>query len=264
MKIRGYLHTVNILIIVLLFLFTTIGSSSIMATGNSSSTAVYASDPVMIKVLIYNGYDALPGSVNGIKNSLSYANSHNTIPNVKFSYATSSYINSATLSSYDVLIMPGGASGISYLRNPRIKGADIKKFVSSGKGYVGICAGSYAATYRVAGYYYGWGIAPHISSKAVSYVGQLPIAMTSNGINVLKYSGTQNVYHWNGPAMYINGPAFSMAKYANSKTRYMNYEAIVGDTYGAGRVVLSGPHPEISPTKPEMLARMIMWASKKS
>jgi len=252
------------LIFVLFFLFTTIGSASVMATGDNSPTTTYASNPVIIKVLIYNGYDALPSSVYGIESSLNYANSHNSVPNVKFSYATSSYINSATLSSYDVLIMPGGSSGISYLMNPRIRGADIKKFVSSGKGYVGICAGSYAASYRVAGYYYGWGIAPHVSSKAVCYVGQLPIAMTSNGKNVLNYGGIQTVFHWNGPAMYINGPAFSMAKYANSRTHYMNYEAIVGDTYGSGRVVLSGPHPEVYPTKPEMLARMIMWASKKS
>ena len=264
MKIHGYLYRGTLLIFVLLFLFTTMGLTSVMAAGDNSSTAVYASNPVVIKVLIYNGYDALPSSVNGIKSSLNYANSHNSVPNVKFSYATSSYINSATLSSYDVLIMPGGLSGISYLRNPRIKGADIKKFVSSGKGYVGICAGSYAASYRVYGYYYGWGIAPHVSSKAVCYVGQLPIAMTSNGKNVLNYSGTQTVFHWNGPAMYINGPAFSMAKYANSRTRYINYEAITGDTYGSGRVVLSGPHPEIYPNKPEMLARMVVWAAKKS
>lgn len=267
MKIHEYLHNRKILIILSIFVFTIIGVSVIATYSNSPNTdrnMVYASNTTTIKVLIYNGNDALSSSVNGIKSSLGYINSHNTIPNVRFTYATSNSINSAVLSSYDVLIMPGGTSGKSYITNSRIKGADIKKFVSGGKGYVGICAGSYAASYKVDGYYYGWGIAPHVNSKAVSYKGQLPISMTSNGKNILKYGGTQALYHWNGPAMYIKSPAFSMATYADSKTRYKNYAAIVGDTYGSGRVVISGPHPELSPTKHEMLGRMIMWAAKKS
>jgi len=263
MKIREHLHNRKILITLLLFLFTTIVSAPIMTAESNSSNAAYAANTTTIKVLIYNGNDALSSSVSGIKSTLNYINSHNSVPNVRFTYATSSYINSATLSSYDVLIMPGGTSGKSYLGNSKIKGADIKKFVSSGKGYVGICAGSYAASYNVDGYYYGWGIAPNVNCKAVSYRGQLPISMTSNGKNILKYSGTQTVYHWNGPAMYIKTGAFSMAAYADSKTRYKSYAAIVGDTYGSGRVVLSGPHPELPPTKPAMLARMIMWAAKK-
>ena len=263
MKIREYLHIKKILIIPLLFLLITIGSVSFMTLGNNSSDTVYAANPVTVKVLIYSGSDTLSSSVNGIKSSLDYANSHNSVPNVKFVYATSSSINSTTLSSYDVLIMPGGTSGRSYLSNSKIKGADIKKFVSSGKGYVGICAGSYAASYKVDGYYSGWGLAPDVNCKAVSYVGQLPISMTSSGKSILNYTGTQTVYHWNGPAMYIKSPAFSMATYANSKTGYTNYAAIVGDTYGSGRVVLSGPHPELSPQKPAMLARMILWSAKK-
>lgn len=265
MKIGRHLHNRKILIIVLLFLFTTsLALVTVVMSDSSNEDTVYASSPVTIKVLIYNGNDALSSSVNGIKSSLNYVNSHNTILNVKFTYATSSTINSAVLSSYDVLIMPGGTSGRSYLGNSKIKGADIKKFVSSGKGYVGICAGSYSASYKVDGYYYGWGIAPHVNCKAVSYKGQLPISMTPNGKNILGYSGTQTVYHWNGPAMYIKSGAFSMATYSDSKTRYKNYAAIIGDTYGSGRVVLSGPHPELSPQKPAMLAKMIIWAAKKS
>jgi len=267
MKIRERLYNWKILIILLVFVSTIISVSVIVSCSNSPNTessTVYASNTTTIKVLIYNGNDALSSSVNGIKSSLNYLNSHNTIKNVKFTYVTSSSINSATLSSYDVMIMPGGTSGRSYLGNSKIKGADIKKFVSSGKGYVGICAGSYAASYNVDGYYYGWGIAPHVNCKAVSYVGQLPISMTSNGKTILNYAGTQVVYHWNGPAMYIKSPAFSMATYTDSKTHYKGYTAIVGDTYGSGRVVLSGPHPELSPAKPEMLGRMIIWAAKKS
>jgi glutamine amidotransferase-like uncharacterized protein len=263
MKINRFGYIKNVLIVLSIFLVTTLVSLSLMAIESDSSNYVHAAGPVTVKVLIYSGNDALSSSVNGIKSSLNYVNSHNTISNVKFTYATSSSINSNILSRYDVLIMPGGISGKSYLRNPRISGANIKKFVSSGKGYIGICAGAYAASYRVDGHYYGWGIASHVNCKHVNYIGQLPISMTSNGKNILKYTGTQTVYHWNGPAMYFKTHAFSMAKYANGKTHYINYNAIVGDTYGSGRVVLSGPHPELYPSKPKMLARMILWAAKK-
>jgi len=217
-----------------------------------------------IKILIYNGYDALPSSVNGIKNCLNYLNSHNSVNNLKFSYNTSDVINSATLSSYDVLIMPGGTSGISYLNNPKINDEDIKEFVSNGKGYVGICAGSYSACNYIYGYYHGWGIAPNVNCRVVNYVGQLSVLMTSSGSNITGYSGIQTIYHWNGPAMYKIGPATTLATYNDGDTDYMNFDAIVMDNYGSGKVVLSGPHPELEPAKPEMLGRMIIQASNKT
>jgi glutamine amidotransferase-like uncharacterized protein len=64
--------------------------------------------------------------------------------------------------------------------------------------------------------------------------------------------------------MYKKGTANTLAKYANRKTGYVNYDAIVTDNYGSGRVVLSGPHPELAPAKPGMLARMITYAAKQS
>jgi len=33
--------------------------------------------------------------------------------------------------------------------------------------------------------------------------------------------------------------------------------------YGSGRVLLSGPHPEMDPQNPRLLARMILWTAKK-
>ena len=39
------------------------------------------------------------------------------------------------------------------------------------------------------------------------------------------------------------------------------YAAIVGDTYGNGRTVLSGPHPELSPTNYTLLDKLIVWAA---
>ena len=39
------------------------------------------------------------------------------------------------------------------------------------------------------------------------------------------------------------------------------YAAIVGDTYGNGRTVLSGPHPELTPTNYTLLDNLIVWAA---
>ena len=292
MKICRYLSDRKILTIVLLILFVLVGITSMtVINGNplnigknnpdllNAQGEVYASTPVAVNVLIYDGEGVIPGSADGIKDCLDYVNNENLNSNVYFNYSTTEEINSQTLSGCDVLIMPGGL-GITYINNPEINAEDLKNFVKNGNGYVGICAGAYAASKHVDGEYDGWGIAPNINSKSVDYVGNLPISMTSNGENILSSqnfsnfmgqktsglstSGSVTMYHWNGPAMYkTDGSNDFLALYAANETGYQNYAAIATDTYGSGRVVLSGPHPELSPTKPEMLASMILWAAKK-
>lgn len=277
MKIPRCLSDRKILIIVLLILFTLSGLVSITAiegnplnmgstyadnSSNTENNSTYALTHVTVNVLIYDGEGVIPGSVDGVEDCLNDANNENIDPGIHFNYSTAEEINSETLSGYDVLIMPGGLAS-TYLENPEISSEDLKDFVKSGKGYVGICAGSYAASSHVDGYYDGWGLAPHINSKSVNYVGDLQISMTSNGKSILNTSNTETFYHWNGPAMYeTDGSDDTIAEYTGNETGYQNYAAIVNDTYGSGRVILSGPHPELNPQNPEMLVRMILWASK--
>jgi len=288
MKILGYLRNIKILTIVLLISFTlfglsmtlinvnslTIGKNSFTGNSLNSQKDVYAANssnvqisvptpnPVTVNVLIYDGNGVIPGSVNGVEECLEESNNENLISNVHFNYSTTEEVNSETLSGYDVLIMPGGLAS-TYLENPEINAEDLKNFVYSGNGYVGICAGSYAASSHVDGYYDGWGIAPHVRAKSVDYVGDLSISMTSNGRDILDSKDVETLYHWNGPAMYeTDGFDDSLANYAGDETGYQGYSAIMGDTYGSGRVVLSGPHPELNPQKPEMLANMVLWTSK--
>ncbi|BDH80128.1 hypothetical protein MTTB_15070 [Methanothermobacter tenebrarum] len=210
-----------------------------------------------VRVLIYSGYDASTNCVNGIKYCLDIV----TLNGVKFTYATSTVITSSILASYDVLVMPGGTSGLSYLRNPNISASAIKSFVSNGGGYLGICAGAYAASIGVDGYYDGWGLAD-VRCKAVYYEGDLSISITSAGEKILGLSGTQTICHCNGAAMYTVGTATSLATYADNKTGYKGYIAAVADTYGSGRVILCGPHPELSPRIPQMVVQMIAWLAK--
>lgn len=284
MKILGYLRDIKIITIILLISFMSFGLTSITAIsvdplnieknlyvansstqniGNSSNVqnSVNAAVPVTVNVLIYDGDGVIPGSVNGVEDCLDDVNNENFDSEVHFNYSTTEAVNSGTLSGYNVLIMPGGLAS-TYLNNPEINAEDLENFVSSGNGYVGICAGAYAASAHVDDYYDGWGLAPHINSKSVDYVGNLQISMTQNE-SILNSSDTETLYHWNGPAMYeTDGSNDTMAEYTDNETGYQNYAAIVNDTYGSGRVILSGPHPELSPQNPEMLVRMILWASK--
>jgi glutamine amidotransferase-like uncharacterized protein len=86
--------------------------------------------------------------------------------------------------------------------------------------------------------------------------------MTSAGHYTLNTDGTITVHYANGPAMKENSPgSIVFANYADSVTGYPGHIAIVGDYYGSGRSILCGPHPELSPQKPELVARMAAWVA---
>ena len=156
--------------------------------------------------------------------------------------------------------MPGGTSGKVYLNS--ISSSVIRNFVSSGHGYLGICAGAYAGSSYVNGLYYAWGVATNVRCKAVSHVGNLRITMTSSGSQLLSTSGTITLAYCNGPAMYqYGGSIITFATYTDNSNGHQRYGAIVGDTYGKGRSILSGPHPELTPQNPFLLAKMIIWAA---
>jgi glutamine amidotransferase-like uncharacterized protein len=218
------------------------------------------SDNLTIEVLIYNGTGVMESSVDGIEDCLNESNNQN-MSSHKFDYATNSIINSTTLSGYDVLIMPGGEA-IDYFDNDEIDNASIKQFVSEGNGYIGICAGAYAASNYIIGDFQGWGLAPDVNTTTESYEGVLTISTTSFGTKLLNGTLT-DIYMATGPAMTTNNNQIVMATYADNNTGYKNYPAIIGDTYGNGRVILSGPHPELDPQNPQLLTNMFLWASKK-
>jgi glutamine amidotransferase-like uncharacterized protein len=236
---------------------TTSNSSSEIAAGS----ALAAGSTTIINVLIYSGTYAASSCVSGLKTALTYANNNNLLNGIQFTYGTSTVINAATLSGYDVLYMPGGSGGWYYLNYGNIDGTAIKNFVANGGGYLGICAGAYAAVANVDGWYSGWGIAPHVNAKVVNYEGTTNMQITSAGEDVLGRSGTVTLAHYNGAAMYVNSGAVIFGTYADGKTGYQGYADIVGDYYGSGRTVLIGSHPELAPQYPDILANLIAWAA---
>lgn len=239
---------------------TTKLTSTILKTTNAAGSPVRTSSTKTIRVLIYDGNGTIASCVTGVKTALTTAN-NNLVPGYYFTYSTSKTITSAILSNYDILIMPGGTRGYNYVHSSSISATAIKNFVSQGHGFLGICAGAYAGSTYVSGTdmsYYGWGIAPHVNSKVYKHEGNLPLSMTNSAMQILASSNTLTLAHYNGPAMYGNG-FITFAYYADGT--YKGYAAIVGDTYGNGRAVLCGPHPELAPTNTTLLTKLIVWAA---
>ena len=245
----------------------TLSTNNISHTVSTSKTTVSAAKTTVsttkiktIRVLIYSGRGSINSCVSGVINGLHYSNSKNLVPGYKFSCGTTRTISSKTLAGYNVLVMPGGTSGLYYIKN--VDGNAIKKFVSSGHGYVGICAGAYSGSKYVKGLYYGWGLAPHVYSNHISHEGNLLVKTSTTISSLLGPSKTLTLAHYNGPAMYTRGGnTVTFAYYADNKTGYKGQKAIVGDYYGSGRTVLSGPHPELQPTNSSLLAKMVLWAA---
>lgn len=223
-----------------------------------------------INVLIYNGDKAASDSVNGIKSVLDSANSENLVPGYKFAYNTSTTITSTILSSYDLLAMPGGNDYITSYDGNTIASIDataIKNFISGGKGYLGICAGAFAGAKYTENCYYGWGVAPNVNCKQPYAEVTTTIKITPAGKQILGQDGTVTTLYWNGPAMTASGNAIILATYdgitsSTGQVIILNgMAAIVADYYGKGRSVLMGPHPELDPKSPDIIANLIVWAA---
>lgn len=199
----------------------------------------------------------MESSVTGLKNCLNEINNNSS--RVHFTYSTSTEIESDTLSGYDVLIIPGGDAS-EYLESSEIDSNAIKQFISDGNGYLGICAGAYAASNYVDDYYSGWGLEPDVTAENVNYEGDISITSTSFGSKIIN-SSQITIFHENGPALYTNNTQNILSTFADNNTGYEGYADMIGESYGSGKVLLSGSHPELSPENPQVLSKMILWLS---
>lgn len=193
---------------------------------------------------------------------------------------------------FDVLVIPGGMAPRHH-EHLKIAGRkQILQFVEQGGGYIGFCAGAYLACgtspndeYEPANWNYGliraaikdldhWnrGSGDHCEVE-FSTLGQQII---NNGQD--KKAGS--IYR------YANGPLFELLDesldpkagapivFATFQTEFTKNDApkgvmigtpaIVGGTYGKGRVIACSPHPEKSQLKyAKDLKNMLLWAGSK-
>jgi hypothetical protein len=94
--------------------------------------------------------------------------------------------------------------------------------------------------------------------------GDVTLRIDPAGERLFGYGGTVTMAHYNGPAMFAySGEIVNFLSYADNRCHSKGYAAIIGDFYGKGRSVLAGPHPELDPTHPDILANLVVWAANK-
>jgi glutamine amidotransferase-like uncharacterized protein len=189
-----------------------------------------------INVIVYTGNGVSQEHLGAYLQAIIDYNSANdsTHPEKHINLAYAGNINSVDqLNGYGVLLVPGGSSPkYSSGLNPSV----IKQFVSTGYGYVGICAGAfYGSSYRTDNAGTMSGIAPHIVTSPWTTMD-----------DVVHITGVSSRSDWNFNMQHRGGPTFSVYSGGEVLANYDNGKgpAIVKDWYGSGSSILFSPHPE--------------------
>jgi len=157
------------------------------------------------------------------------------------------------IGKFDAIHFPGGNSGY-YIDNINSVGLqNIRNFVSTGGGYIGICAGGYFACDRViwegSTYDHPLDLFYGVGYGAIDEIASWPgYTMTTININLAnpinKYeSPTEYILYYGGAAYYPD--ELQEMNVVGTYSLFNDDAAIINFGYGNGRVVLIGPHPEI-------------------
>ncbi len=194
-------------------------------------------------------------------------------------------VRDGDLKGYDVVIFPGGSgSAMAHVLQP--DGCEaVRRFVRGGGGYVGICGGAFLATAK-----YDWSLGI-VNAKTLTGTREVPghgsvsvvargsatvsVEPTEHGQKVLGCGpGLLNMAYTGGPILSPAGirrlpPYAELAAYRTETWTYefqrdtmINTPAIVAARFGLGRVILFGPHPEMSKGLEELVVTGIMAVSQ--
>ncbi len=200
-----------------------------------------------VQIAIYNGEGTWAEGITALQHFFDWKGiSHDTIGHTT--------INTINLSNYyDAILFPGG-----YAFNYKIKinasgRQNIKSLINNGGGYIGICAGAFFASDSVEweGVKYNYpldlfdGIAFGAIASIAAWPGYNMTSLVMNAGNPINQFGTstQTMLYYGGPAFFphTNVDIDTVATWGD----YNNDNAIINFSYGQGRVLLVGPHPEI-------------------
>ena len=167
-----------------------------------------------------------------------------------------------------VWIMPGGVSNTELATMSTTMKTALTKFIYNGGGYVGWCAGAFAATGSI-GTISSWGLG-NFPGDTTLFTDHSTTNSYGASIEKLSWEGASHSFYLEGGPYISNlGPtAESIATYADGAI------AAARAPYGKGRVFISGVHPEAptwwwqgtSVTDPDgsdvaYAVEMIKWAS---
>ncbi len=190
-------------------------------------------------------------------------------------YITTSDIAAGVLDSIDVIVVPGGGGTRQYQNLGQENLQRIKEFIAQGGGAVGICAGAYLFSNT-----------PEYSCMAINGAQAIDIEHDNRGHGVVGFSLTEEGKKVFGEyadqdtlfCMYYEGPVFVPA--ADDSIKYVEFATMlsdvheecgaptnmtnnkpfaIGNRYGKGKVFSVIAHPESTPGKMWMIARMVRW-----
>ncbi len=180
----------------------------------------------------------------------------------------------AGLDGYDVVIFTGGSGSAQADAIGLLGRAQVHRFIERGGGYVGICAGAYLACDG-----FSWGVkvldARTPSPKWERGGAELDLEATADGSRAIGLpTGIRKVIYHNGPLLVpANNPAIpdfeplaffrtEVAEHGSPAGIMVNTPAMVRGDFGKGRVLVSSPHPEQTPSMESFIEQAVRAVAK--
>lgn len=198
-------------------------------------------------------------------------------PDITYERIKAADVRDGKLAGYDVVIHPGG-SGSKQAKGLEEAGLDqVRSFVESGGGFVGICAGAYLASSD-----YSWSL--HIlDAKVVDRArwarghGDVQIRLTDEGKQLLECDeDLQTIVYYQGPLLAPGGKAnipdykplatfeTEIAMNGAPEGVMKGTTAIAAGTFGKGRVACFSPHPEKTEAVSQFVRLAVRWSATDS
>lgn len=235
---------------------------------NGNRTIVSRVEPTRpLKVMIYSGPGAPQSGVDHVMNVLK------PFPEVSVTVSPPESFLTVNRELCDVVVFPGGSGSGQAKGLGEAAQKNVRDFVGSGGGYVGICAGAYLACSN-----FSWGLgilnAGTVSSKWRRGQAMLELEVRPEAKPILgEVDRVFKVRYNNGPILkpwdradlppYTTLAVFrtEVAKYGSPEGVQVNAPSHAIAPFGKGRVFVSSPHPENTPGLENFIPRGIFWAA---
>jgi glutamine amidotransferase-like uncharacterized protein len=196
-------------------------------------------------------------------------------------YIKATDIRTGTLDSLNGVVFPGG-NARQQSEALAVEGRDaVRKYVQSGGGYLGICAGAYLATAQSdwclglinTQYLTGDIDIPGVGMRSMSDrgIGIVKIELTEAGKAIFgRTSGLTDVRYTGGPIfcgtelqdlsqiLVLARFRTEIAQYEAQRGTMVNTPAIIASRYGKGRVFAISPHPEMTSELKFVIKRAVL------
>ena len=197
----------------------------------------------------------------------------NQAPEISLTLLDEEAVQNGALDKLDLLVMPGGSSP-AIKRGLGTNGTErIKAFIRKGGGYLGTCAGCCLLMDPVYDQSRGIGVIPFYRAGSKGQT-KLSVKLTPAGQKALGLS--ENIYglrYSHGPVLEPSTNSFPESKFEvwgvnnadfmkpGSKPEMMGRAALIGGTFGKGRVFVTSCHPEYYASTREVLQGAFKWVT---